>query len=71
MGGNELEITFRLQNTRERMKQNNPRISGPYRKHLIRFVLRLMKDGNITAQVEKIKYLSDNIGYSVKNKRSM
>ena len=53
MGGNELEITFRLQNTRERMKQNNPRISGPYRKHLIRFVLRLMKDGNITAQVEK------------------
>ena len=54
MGGNELEITFRLQNTRERMKQNNPRISGPYRKHLIRFVLRLMKDGNMTTQVEHL-----------------
>lgn len=53
MGGNELEITFRLQNTRERMKQNNPRISGPYRKHLIRFVLRLMKDGNKGAHVEQ------------------
>ena len=50
MGGNELEITFRLQNTRERMKQNNPGISRPYRKHLIRFVLRLMKDGNITVE---------------------
>ena len=54
MGGNELEITFRLQNTRERMKQNIPRISGPYRKHLIRFVLRLMKDGNMTTQVEHL-----------------
>lgn len=41
MGGNELEITFRLQNTRERMKQNNPGISRPYRKHLIRFVLKI------------------------------
>lgn len=35
------------------MKQNNPRISGPYRKHLIRFVLRLMKDGNKGAHVEQ------------------
>lgn len=63
MGGNELEITFRLQNTRERMKQNIPRISGPYRKHLIRFVLRLMKDGNITTQVEQKNFFQ--IYYSI------
>ena len=57
MGGNELEITFRLQNARQRMEQNNPSISGPYTKHLIRFVLRLMKVRNITAQVvPKILY---------------
>ena len=56
MGGNELEITFRLQNTRERMKQNNPRISGPYRKYLIRFALRLMKDGNIVLMMNKFYF---------------
>ena len=74
MGGNELEITFRLQNARQRMEQNNPSISRPYTKHLIRFVLRLMKVRNITdtAQVvPKILYffISYNL-YSVTNKRA-
>ena len=74
MGGNELEITFRLQNARQRMEQNNPSISGPYTKHLIRFVLRLMKVKNITAQVCQkfcIFYIFFiYILYSVTNKRA-
>ena len=74
MGGNELEITFRLQNARQRMEQNNPSISRPYTKHLIRFVLRLMKVRNITVTalvVPKILYffISYNL-YSVTNKRA-
>ena len=74
MGGNELEITFRLQNARQRMEQNNPSISRPYTKHLIRFVLRLMKVRNITALIDvpKILYFSYLIYilYSVTNKRA-
>ena len=74
MGGNELEITFRLQNAKQRMEQNNPSISRPYTKHLIRFVLRLMKVRNITVTaqvVPKILYffISYNL-YSVTNKRA-
>ena len=74
MGGNELEITFRLQNARQRMEQNNPSISRPYTKHLIRFVLRLMKVRNITVTaqvVPKILYFFKSYNlYSVTNKRA-
>ena len=77
MGGNELEITFRLQNARQRMEQNNPSISRPYTKHLIRFVLRLMKVRNITVTaqvVPKILYFFISESYihlnSVTNKRA-